>query len=66
MASIVTVVDFGFKVISGSKSLACTEDGMIPEISELDRGMKQIRDANRAMMAQRGKVYRASEDKREC
>lgn len=62
VAGIITFVDFGFKVISGRKSLARTKDGMIPEISELDRSMKQIRDANRAIISQRGKGYRASED----
>lgn len=58
----ITFVDFEFKVISGRKSLVRTKDGMIPEISELDRSMKQIRDANRAIISQRGKGYSASED----
>lgn len=51
VAGIVTFVDFGLKIISGSKSLRRSLDGMTPEISELERSIKHIQALNESITA---------------
>lgn len=52
VASLVTFVDFGFKIISGSKSVRRSVDGMALYIGVLERSIKYIRDFLNSIMAQ--------------
>jgi len=62
VAGIVTFVDFGFKVISGSKSVRRSVDGMTPGISELDHCIKHIQSLNESIVRRRISGQAISED----
>lgn len=53
VAGIVTFVDFGLKIISGSKSVRSSLDGMIPDTSELERSIKHVQTLHNSVKAER-------------
>lgn len=53
VVGIVTFVDLGLKIISGSRSIRRSLDGMAPETSELERSIKHVQALNDSIMAQR-------------
>jgi hypothetical protein len=52
VASVITFVDFGYKVISGSNSVRSSVKGMTVDVTRLDDVVEEIRRLNNSVTAQ--------------
>jgi hypothetical protein len=52
VASIVTLVDFGYKVVSGGKSARGSNQGTLPNVTRLDAIVNEIHESNVITIAQ--------------
>jgi len=52
IAGIITFVDFGYKVISGSKSARDSIQGRTPDVARLNKIVQEIRRMNTALVSQ--------------
>jgi hypothetical protein len=52
VAGIITFVDFGYKVISGSKSVRDSTHGRTLDVAMLDKIVREMRQMNSALLAQ--------------